>query len=109
MAKEIYTEAYGRLAELVAPYQSVVDVEPEHLPLSSAVQNWSGKEFLDASEHEPSNPAYNKNFRQVLHLAFKIAAEIGPDFQAAVKATRAGERVTTNLYGPYIIPLFRSL
>ena len=46
--------------------------------------------------------------RQIMHVAFKIAAEMGDDFREALAASHeaTGKLVTDNLFERHIRPLF---
>ena len=77
IAQEIYAGAYGRFDELTGPYATVIDVKKDRLPSPQAVAAWSGDEYVGALRHDQSNPAYNPDFRQLIHVGFKVAAEMG--------------------------------
>ena len=64
-------------------------------------------QFVSALRHDPSQSAFCPNFRQLLHLAFKIAAEMRePFFQALDQARELVEKnVTTNLWERHLRPL----
>jgi hypothetical protein len=51
---------------------------------------------------------YNSHFRQLLHVGFKVAAEMGERFLYALKANEAivARNVTNNLLERHIMPLF---
>ncbi len=108
IAKAIYAQALGRADELCAPYASVVDIDRGALPSVETVAAWDGPAFADALRHDPSCAAYNPNVRQLLHVGYKVAAELGPRFLAALEkhADVIAENVTTNLYDRHIRPLF---
>ena len=108
IAKKIYITAISRLDELCAPYAAVVDIDKEKLPSPHIVNRWTGRQFADALRHNQSCPQYNPNFRQILHLAYKIAAEMGLDFTNALKKHEKiiAENVTKNLYHRHIKPIF---
>ena len=67
IAKEIYGAALQRFDELCAPYASVIDVRRASLPTAESVADWSGAAFADTLRHDPACPAYNADFRQLLH------------------------------------------
>jgi hypothetical protein len=108
IAKRIYADAYERLDELCGPYSTVVDVEKEKLPLLSAVNNWSSDVFVNAVRHNPACNQYDTNVRQLLHLAYKIAAEMGTEFTNALEKYQEhiSPAVTENIYQRHIKPLF---
>lgn len=110
LAKEIYRGAHGRYDELAAPYADVIDVEPSGLPEPDAVDAWTGQQFADALRHDQANPAYDQNLRQLLHLSYKLAAEMGQRYLDALDTHRADveRNVTENIYQRHLKPLFLS-
>ena len=58
--------------------------------------------------HDQSNPNYNANVRQLLHVGFKIAAQMGDRYLDALKENDEviSECVTHNLLERHIKPLF---
>ena len=64
--------------------------------------------FADALRHDQSNPAFDLNVRQLLHVGFKLAAKMGQRYLDALDTYRADveRNVTTNLYERHLKPLF---
>jgi len=108
IAQDIYAAAHGRFDELVKPYAPVVDIDPARLPSPATVNGWTSKQYQAALRHDPSHPEYNRDFRQLLHVSFKIAAEMGPRYTDALEAHEAiiARNVTGNLFDRHIVPLF---
>lgn len=108
IAKEIYTKALGRYDELAAPYATVIDIDPKKLPSAAEVAGWTSQQFVEAVANEPGVKGYNPSLRQLIHVGYKVAAEMGPRYLAALKAHEAviGRRVTDNLLRKHIRPLF---
>jgi hypothetical protein len=108
IAKDVYRGAYGRFEELCAPYASVVAIDRGKLPSPEVVAQWSGDAFAAALRHDTACDAYDPNFRQLLHVGYKVAAEMGDRFIAALRqhSTVIAENVTRNLYERHIRPLF---
>jgi len=75
LVKKIYTEAYNRQEELTAPYAEVININPADLPLPPDFNSWNSKKIAAALRHVPDNPAFNPNLRQLMHVAYKLAAE----------------------------------
>jgi hypothetical protein len=107
-AKEVYAGAYDRREEMCQPYAAVIDLDPAKLPAPAELRGWSGEEFAAALRHDQKNPRFNRHFRQLIHVGFKVAAEKFADFQKALTANRAriAERVTENLLEKHMKPLF---
>ncbi len=108
IANEIYAQAREHYAELVAPYSTVIDIDPDELPDPKSVMGWSSAEYADSLRHVESSPHYNPNFRQLLHVGFKVAAGMGKRFTSALEATEeiVGRNVTQNLFERHLLPIF---
>ena len=111
IAKEIYKSAYGRYDELCRPYADVIDIDRAKLPLPDDVSTWSGKLFASALRHDKTDPRYNMHLRQLLHVGYKVAAEMGDRYLNALESCRTeiSRNVTENLYVRHIVPLFGGL
>jgi tagaturonate epimerase len=108
IAKEIYTTAFNRFDELKAPYAPVIDIDPSKLPDPKAVGFWGAEKYVNTLRHVESSPEYNPHFRQLIHIAFRVAAEMGDRFLEVVKAneTTVARNVTENLWDRHIRPIF---
>jgi len=108
MAKNIYHNAYQRFEELTAPYTTVVDIKREELPKPHKIDQLGGRDFTNKLEHQPENPEFDPQLRQLLHCSYKIAAEMGEEFINLLKQHDEiiGKRVTHNLFNRHICPLF---
>jgi len=108
IAKNIYTEAYRRYDELTAPYANVIHIEKSRLPSSEQLEEWSSEQFVNTLRHDPHQPDYQPDFRQLIHVAFKVAAEMGDRYLNALDANRevVARNVTTNLWERHFKALF---
>jgi tagaturonate epimerase len=108
LAKDLYAAARGRVDELCRPYATVVDMDPAALPEVTDVAGWSSRDFVEALRHDPDCPRYDRNLRQLLHVAFKVAAEMGDRYRAALQEHRAvvARNVTLNLFERHLRPVF---
>ncbi|HLA83572.1 MAG TPA: tagaturonate epimerase family protein [Thermoguttaceae bacterium] len=108
VAKQIYRGAFARREELCAPYASVIDIDPVKLPSPQEVDRWDEEMFVSALRHDPTCPAYNPHLRQLLHVGYKVAAELRDRYLDALEryAETVGQNVTENLYARHIKPLF---
>ena len=108
IAKEIYRQAFARFDELSAPYAPVIDIDRAQLPDPETVSSWDSKTYTETLRHVQSCPSYNPNFRQMLHIAFKVAAGMGERFLQALQANEAviARNVTQNLLERHIKPIF---
>jgi hypothetical protein len=107
-AKEIYGQAYERKEELIAPYAQVVEIDPARLPEPTEVSTWPGERFAASLRHDTSCPEYNIHFRQLLHTAYKIAAEMGERFFSLLETHQPAfeDSITQNIYRRHLRPLF---
>ena len=108
MAKDIYSSAYERQDELCAPYSSVIDIDPATLPLPEEVEKWDGEKFATTLRNIPGHPNYHSGFRQLIHVGYKVAAELGEAYLAMVRrhSEIVGQQVKTNIYERHIERLF---
>ena len=108
LAKDIYGKALTRYDELTDPYSTVIDIKKEHLPTVEEVVGWDNNKFTQTLRHNQNNPNYNPEFRQLLHVAYKIAAESGSHFLGLVKKNEEiiGPLVTENILINHIEPIF---
>jgi hypothetical protein len=108
IAKKIYAEAFGRIDELCSPYSTVIDIDRSKLPMPEVVNGWNAKRYVDELRHDQSCGRYNPNFRQLLHVGYKVAAEMGKEFTDAVADCERiiGPNVTENIYQKHIKPIF---
>lgn len=108
IAKDVYTAALPRFDELCGPYATVIDIDKARLPDPQAVARWTGAQFAAALRHDQTCPAFNLHLRQLLHVGYKIAAEMGPRFLHALEADEPviATQVTANLFDRHIRPLW---
>lgn len=108
LAKEIYSKALDYKEALCQPYATVIDIDDKRLPSAEEVNGWTSEEYVNALRHIPSHPQYNAHFRQLLHVGFKIAAQMGERYTNALKEHKdvIAKNVTTNLLERHIRPLF---
>jgi len=108
LAKAIYTNALGRFDELCTPYATVIDIDRTALPNKKTIESWDGEKLANTLRHIPSHPDYNPNFRQLIHVAYKVAAEYGVEYIDALERNKeiVGKQVTENIYERHIKRLF---
>ncbi len=108
MAAEIYRRAFDRQTELCEPYAAVIDIDPSSLPHPDEVASWEGDKFAHTLRHIPDHPEYHPGFRQLIHVGYKVAAEMEDSFLQMVAQNREiiGEQVRTNLYERHLSRLF---
>ncbi|MFX1501192.1 MAG: tagaturonate epimerase family protein [Promethearchaeota archaeon] len=108
ITKEIYNKVYSRLNELCLPYATVIDIKKENLPPPEIVNNWTGEEYRRTLCHDLSSKDYNPDFRQILHVGYKIAAEMRSRYLKAIRKYEniIAQRVTENIYENHIKKVF---
>ena len=108
LAKEIYAQALAKKEALCEPYATVIDIDFAKLPSAETVNDWTSEQFTGALRHDQSNSAYDPNVRQLLHVGFKIAAQLGDTYIKALHDNRetVSRCVTENLLDRHMKPLF---
>ncbi len=111
VAKEIYLRALTRFDELCGPYATVIDVQQKRLPPAEEVGAWSGGRFAATLRHVPADSQFNPDFRQFIHVAYKVAAELGERYLKALATSEpvVAKHVTENLYVRHLKPIFGAL
>ncbi len=107
-AKEIYCQAYQLRDSLCAPYAAVIDIDFGKLPKPDLVRAWSSEQYVRTLRHDPHNPEFDANFRQLLHVGYKVAAQMGQKYLDLLRRFEGpiSKNVTENLYDRHIKPLF---
>ncbi|MDD2512290.1 MAG: tagaturonate epimerase family protein [Proteiniphilum sp.] len=108
LAKKIYENSYNRQEELCAPYADVIDIDSSKLPSVEEVNGWSAEKYANALRHIPGHADYNPDFRQLIHVAYKVAAEMGTNYtDLLIKyADVVGSCVEENIYERHLKRLF---
>lgn len=108
VAKTIYANALARKEELCAPYADVIDIDESKLPTVTEVAGWSSEKYANTLRHIPGHPDYNSNFRQLIHVGYKVAAELGDKYIGLLEkhADVVGACVEENIYDRHLKRLF---
>lgn len=108
LAQEVYRIAYERIDELCKPYETVINIDRSKLPSPQVVRTWGSQEYVSALRHNQKDPKYNLHVRQLLHVGYKVAAEMGDRYLTMLDRAKdvIGQNVTENLYQRHIVPLF---
>lgn len=108
VAKDIYAKSLARKDELCGPYADVIDIDDFKLPTVEEVSGWTGEKFGNTLRHIPDHPDYNLNFRQLIHVGYKVAAEMGTDYTRLLNkyADIVGACVEENIYDRHLKRLF---
>jgi hypothetical protein len=106
--KEIYRKSLEKIDELCAPYADVIDINVSLLPSKQEISNWTSLKFSDSLKHVPGNRDYNPNMRQLIHVAYKIAAL---QMQNYFRLLETNEKTVSacvyeNIYNRHICRLF---
>jgi len=111
LVKDIYFGALARFDELTKPYFAVIRIDRLQLPSPAEVSAWTGREFVEVLRHDPSSSRFNPHFRQLIHISFRLAAEMGDRFTGLLERHREAieSYVTDNLLRNHIEPLFLGL
>jgi len=108
LATEIYTEALDHIDELCAPYASVIAIERAKLPDPATVSNWTSEQFVAALRHDSKCEQFNPDFRQLLHVSYRIAAQKRERYLNLVQRSDGtiARNVTGNLFERHLRPVF---
>lgn len=106
--KEIYTKSLSHIEELCAPYADVIDIKISSLPSASEVKKWDNSRMASSLRHDQENENYNPDMRQLIHVAYKLAAQKPDQY---FKLLEANEKVVSkcvyeNVYNRHIARLF---
>jgi len=106
--KEVYIKALEKIEELCAPYADVIDINTSSLPPKDEVAGWNSKKFAASLRHIPGNPDYNPNIRQLVHVAYKLAAIRMDEYYSLLDANEktVSQCVFENMYQRHICRLF---
>ena len=108
VAKDIYAKSLEKFDELCAPYATVIDIDKANLPSAEEVKQWDGQAFADALRHDQSCSVYNPDLRQLLHVGYKIAAQMEDRYLDSLRKyeEQVAVNVTQNIYDRHILPVF---
>lgn len=108
IAKEIYVKALEKREALCTPYAAVIDIDPAKLPSPAEVKGWTAEQYVSALRHEPTCGEFNPHLRQLIHVGYKIAAQLGERYLAMLRECEPtiAKNVTGNLYERHLRPLF---
>lgn len=108
IAKDVYAKAYEKMDALCAPYATVIDIDAAKLPSVQTVNGWNSDEFANALRHVPGHRAYNPHLRQLLHVGYKVAAQMGMRYTDSLKTFEPtiAKCVKENILDRHILPIF---
>jgi len=106
--KDIYSKSLDKIDELCAPYADVIDIDRSSLPSKNVVSKWDSIKFADSIRHVQGNKSYNPNMRQLIHVAYKLAAlKMDEYFKLLDKNEKTISKcVYENIYNRHICRLF---
>jgi tagaturonate epimerase len=106
--KDIYFKSLEKIDELCGPYADVIDIDRKKLPTKEVVQKWDSMKFADSLRHDQKNKSYNPNMRQLIHVAYKMAALKMEDYFRLLEKNEStvSQCVYENMYNRHICRLF---
>ena len=62
----------------------------------------------EPAQYDPANPAFNPHLRQLIHVGYKVAAQMGEKYLSMIEVCEPtiARNVTANLYDRHLKPLF---
>jgi tagaturonate epimerase len=107
--KDIYAKSLDKIEELCAPYADVIDIKISALPSKKTISEWDSKKFAASLRNVPGNIDYNPNMRQLVHVAYKLAAlRMEEYFRLLDKNEKTvSDCVYENIYERHICRLFK--
>jgi hypothetical protein len=108
IAKEVYSRSLDKFDALCVPYATVIDIDKSALPSAKEVGGWDGATYASSLRHNQSCELYNSNFRQLLHVGYKVAADMGENYLNALRenAEIVGRNVTENILERHLLKVF---
>lgn len=108
IAKEIYKKSLLRFDELTEPYATVLNINRGELPHPDEVDKYDPVKFAETLTHNQSCKNYNPGFRQLIHVGYKIAVEMGDSYISALIKYRdiIEKNVKYNLLERHLKPIF---
>jgi len=108
LAQEIYGRSLEKYDALCAPYATVIDIDERALPTAEDVNGWDGETYASTLRHDPTCGLYNPDFRQLLHVGYKVAADMGEQYLSALRdnADVVGRNVTENILKRHLLRVF---
>jgi len=108
-ALTIYEEALSRFDELTSPYPDVLDIDKSKLPGVGELKNSGREKMAKMLRHNQQEKAFNPHFRQLMHCAYKLAAEKEEEFHTLLDKYRNSieQAVTNNLYKKHLKGVFK--
>jgi hypothetical protein len=106
--KELYIKSLEKIDELCEPYADVIDIEISSLPSKQEVSQWNSARFSDSLKHISGNSDYNPNMRQLVHVAYKLAALQMKDYFRLLETNEqvVSKCVYENIFNRHICRLF---
>ena len=88
----------------------MIDIDADRLPSAETVNDWNGDQYANALRHVQDHQEFNQHFRQLLDIAFKLAAKEGIRYTDLLKFNWevVGRNVTENLYNRHLKRIFIS-
>ena len=106
--KELYIKSLEKIDELCEPYADVIDIKISFLPSKQEVSQWNSARFSDSLKHISGNSDYNPDMRQLVHVAYKLAALQMKDYFRLLETNEqvVSKCVYENIFNRHICRLF---
>ena len=87
----------------------MIDIDAAQVAVGGGGRSgWSSEQFVSALRHDPKLPGVQPALRQLIHVGYKIAAQMGDRYLKMLEACEPtiAKNVTENLYDRHLKPLF---
>ena len=86
LAKEIYAKALEQAGCAVRPYAAVIDIDARQAALGRDGQGLVGRAIRVGAAARPEQPGLQPVLRQLIHVGYKIAAQMGERYLKMLRA-----------------------
>ena len=111
IAKAVYVNAFAQKEALCKPYAEVINIDYLRLPSPGNVEAWDSDTYVRTLRHNSGDDLYNADFRQLIHVGYKVAATMGQSYLDALAEHReiVARNVRDNLYERHLKPVYGNL
>ena len=76
---------YPIMGRLIRKYDKGIHIKTAGTTWLETVEKWDADTYARTMRHNQDDPLYNPSFRQLIHVSYKIAAELGDEYYPALE------------------------